>query len=218
MPDDNPPTSPAPQPPKRPPAASNGINTTKSTGFATGINASNAPPGHVIRRAKTTDDGPSLRRKSHTSRSEASFDGMSPGLPRRSSNFSDYSLSEARDILNPRAQTSQELPSPESSSLASLSLAFALLPAIAGALFKNGHAVITDVLLLGLSGVFLHWSVTQPWYVMSTNTRPLVKGGGSAWTQLRVLTILFSCQGLVSCSATSSHTARGAYANRCGGR
>ncbi|KID79908.1 uncharacterized protein G6M90_00g014770 [Metarhizium brunneum] len=163
MPDDNPPTSPAPQPPKRPPAASNGINTTKSTGFATGINASNAPPGHVIRRAKTTDDGPSLRRKSHTSRSEASFDGMSPGLPRRSSNFSDYSLSEARDILNPRAQTSQELPSPESSSLASLSLAFALLPAIAGALFKNGHAVITDVLLLGLSGVFLHWSVTQPW-------------------------------------------------------
>ncbi|EFY93374.1 hypothetical protein MAC_00612 [Metarhizium acridum CQMa 102] len=158
--DDNRPTSPAP---KRPAAASNGNITTKSTALATDINASNVPPGQAIRRAKTMDDGPSLRQKSHNGRSEASFDGMSPGLPRRSSNFSDYSLGEARDILNPRAQTSQELSSPESSSLAPLSLAFALVPAIAGALFKNGHSVITDVMLLGLSGVFLHWSVTQPW-------------------------------------------------------
>lgn len=158
MPDDSSPTSPTPQASKRAPAVS-----TKSTGFATGVNA---PPGHAIRRSKTTDDRPSMRRKSHTSRSEASFDGLPPGLPRRSSNFSDYSLSEARDILNPRAHSDHELPTPESSSLASLSLAFALLPAIAGALFKNGHSVITDIMLLGLSGVFLHWSVTQPWFVI----------------------------------------------------
>jgi hypothetical protein len=44
-----------------------------------------------------------------------------------------------------------------------LSLAFALLPAISGVLFKNGNAVVTDVMLLGLAGIFLHWSVTQPW-------------------------------------------------------
>lgn len=91
-------------------------------------------------------------------------DASLPGIPRRrSSNFTDYSLGEARDILNPRAKQSGELPSSESSSLASASLAFALLPAIAGAVFKNGSAIATDLMLLGLAGVFLHWSVTQPW-------------------------------------------------------
>lgn len=114
------------------------------------------PPGHALRRAKTVDEP---RRRSFTSRSEASFDGPPP---RRSSNFSDYS-SEARAILNPKPQAGMELPSPEASSLASLSLAFALLPAITGALFKDGHVVVTDMMLLGLAGVFLHWSVTQPW-------------------------------------------------------
>lgn len=86
------------------------------------------------------------------------------GNGRRSSNFSDYSLSEARGLLNPGARPDDdESASPETSSLAALSLAFALLPAIAGSLFKNGSAVVTDILLLGLAGVFLHWSVTQPW-------------------------------------------------------
>jgi hypothetical protein len=47
--------------------------------------------------------------------------------------------------------------------LPSLSLAFAFLPAISGLLFKNGSAVVTDFMLLGLAGVFLNWSVTQPW-------------------------------------------------------
>ncbi|KHN99514.1 uncharacterized protein MAM_02367 [Metarhizium album ARSEF 1941] len=171
MPDDIPRTSTLPQvsasTSKHPPAASNTRNDVtmcaKSTAFATGINPTSSPPGHAVRRSKTADEGSLPRRKSYTSRSEASLDGMLSGPARRGSNFSEYSLSEARDILNPRAQASQELPSPESSSLASLSLAFALLPAIAGALFKNGHSVITDVMLLGLSGVFLHWSVTQPW-------------------------------------------------------
>jgi hypothetical protein len=82
--------------------------------------------------------------------------------PRRSSNFSDYSLGEARDILNPKP-TEFDIPHPETSSLASLSLAFALLPALAGSLFENGSAVVTDIMLLGLSAVFLNWSVTQPW-------------------------------------------------------
>ncbi len=89
--------------------------------------------------------------------------------PRRSSNFSDYGVNEARSILNPHGKAAQGSSSsageqgPELSSLAGLSLAFALLPAIAGALFKNGSAVTTDIMLLGLAGVFLHWSVTQPW-------------------------------------------------------
>ncbi|KAK7430080.1 hypothetical protein QQZ08_003471 [Neonectria magnoliae] len=86
--------------------------------------------------------------------------------PRRSSNFSEYSLGEARDLLNPQPVGrggGDQLAMNESSSLASLSLAFALLPALAGVLFKDGSAVVTDVMLLGLAGVFLHWSVTQPW-------------------------------------------------------
>ncbi|KAK2600305.1 hypothetical protein QQS21_004946 [Conoideocrella luteorostrata] len=156
MPEDDSPPSPVTQPqvaatstPRTPAVFS------KSTGFA--------PPGHAMRRSKTIDDGPTIRRKSLASRSDASFDGLPQGLPRRSSNFSEYNLDEARNILNPRAQPGHGLPTPESSSLASLSLAFALFPAIAGIFFKNGHSLVTDIMLLGLSGVFLHWSVTQPW-------------------------------------------------------
>ncbi|POR37957.1 Uncharacterized protein TPAR_01838 [Tolypocladium paradoxum] len=127
-----------------------------ASGVASGLNGA---PGHALRRAKTVDESLPMRRRSFASRSEASLEGPPP---RRSSNFSDYS-SEARDILNPKPRAGVELPPPEASSLASLSLAFALLPAITGALFKNGHAVVTDIMLLGLAGVFLHWSVTQPW-------------------------------------------------------
>jgi hypothetical protein len=121
-----------------------------------------APAGHGLRRSRTVADAsPSARRLSGSPMSmRRSFEAP----PRRSSNFSDYSLGEARDLLNPRPTgVDIDIPHPESSSLASLSLAFALLPALAGSLFKNGSAVVTDIMLLGLSAVFLNWSVTQPW-------------------------------------------------------
>lgn len=130
-----------------------------------------APTGHSLRRAFTIDDS-SLRRRpglghkfddAANSSSDNVATGSASGPGRRSSNFSDYSLSEARGILNPAADDTSSGSSTESSSLASLSLAFALLPAIAGSLFQNGSAVVTDIMLLGLAGVFLHWSVTQPW-------------------------------------------------------
>ncbi|KAF4979616.1 hypothetical protein FZEAL_4173 [Fusarium zealandicum] len=143
-------------------------NTTSTSGWrpAAGLSSgvSAAPPsGHGLRRAMTVSAAEDVAaRRPHTS---------SPAIetfpPRRSSNFSEYSLSEARDILNPQPRDpsirEQVSPTGEASSLASLSLAFALLPALAGILFKNGSAVVTDVMLLGLAGVFLHWSVTQPW-------------------------------------------------------
>jgi hypothetical protein len=44
---------------------------------------------------------------------------------------------------------------------------FAVLPPIAGLIFKNGSLFFSDILLLGLAAVFLHWSVTAPWYVSS---------------------------------------------------
>lgn len=56
-------------------------------------------------------------------------------------------------------------------SWASLPLASALLPAAAGMLFENGSAFLTDVMLLALAGVFLYWSVTQPWLVVREATR-----------------------------------------------
>jgi hypothetical protein len=130
-----------------------------ATGASTA--ASTAPSGHAIRRSLTVDETRSRSSQNH------SFAPGNVGFgppPRRTSNFTDYSMSEARDILNPISRgDDDDLSPPESSTLAPISLAVALLPALAGALFKNGGALVTDLMLLGLAGVFLHWSVTQPW-------------------------------------------------------
>lgn len=147
-------------------------NSFPTAGTSSGISA---PAGHAFRRAKTvaeTNPGTAPRQSTSARRfssDSSAFEQPPPGLPRRSSNFSDYSINEARSILNPHGKAAAAAQGstdqgPELSSLAGLSLAFALLPAIAGALFKNGGAVTTDIMLLGLAGVFLHWSVTQPWY------------------------------------------------------
>ena len=131
-----------------------------------------APNGHGFRRAQTFDEAATVRRRPTLANlaSNPPFES----LPRRSSNFSDYSFGEANDILNPSVHDGP-LSAPETSSLPSLSLAFALLPALAGALFKDGSAVVTDVMLLALAGIFLHWSVTQPWYVMFSPTQMSMK-------------------------------------------
>ncbi|KAM3464109.1 hypothetical protein NHJ6243_002642 [Beauveria neobassiana] len=142
----------------------------KATATSSGISA---PRGHVFRRAKTVaESNPGM---AHLSTASRRFSSDSSALesppqqqpqPRRSSNFSDYGVNEARSILNPHSKAAAQGGADqggELSSLAGLSLAFALLPAIAGALFTNGGAVTTDIMLLGLAGVFLHWSVTQPW-------------------------------------------------------
>ncbi|RMX99630.1 hypothetical protein D0867_12028, partial [Hortaea werneckii] len=42
-------------------------------------------------------------------------------------------------------------------------LAFAILPGLAGLLFKNGSAFVTDALLLGLAAIFMNWSIRLPW-------------------------------------------------------
>ncbi|KAF2858168.1 hypothetical protein K470DRAFT_260094 [Piedraia hortae CBS 480.64] len=52
---------------------------------------------------------------------------------------------------------------PFSSWLAVTPLAFALLPALAGLFFPNGSAFVTDLLLLSLAAVFMHWSIRFPW-------------------------------------------------------
>ncbi|TLD23132.1 hypothetical protein PspLS_07361 [Pyricularia sp. CBS 133598] len=45
----------------------------------------------------------------------------------------------------------------------SVPLVLALLPAIAGLLFKNGSDFVTDALLLALAAVILHAAITKPW-------------------------------------------------------
>jgi len=136
-----------------------------STGFQS------APPGHGLRRATTTDESWSQQFKrlpSSPSGFRPSVDSTFEGPRRRGSSFSDYSLNEARrslhdDLLNPRPKDDGDLGVHEASSLSTLPLAFALLPALGGIFFQGGSAIITDMMLLGLASIFLHWSVTQPW-------------------------------------------------------
>lgn len=95
----------------------------------------------------------------------------SPYRLRRNSTLSD-TVSDAKqsirsstdDLLFPRARhgRSAELHE-EESHWNSAPLALALLPAIGGVFFKNGSAVITDLILLVLAAIFLNWSVRLPW-------------------------------------------------------
>lgn len=92
-----------------------------------------------------------------------------PFLRRRSSLLSFSSIEEATqsfadDILDPRTSKRRNHgDDDEISHWHSSPLAFAILPAIAGLLFKNGSAFMTDVLLLGLAAVFMNWSIRLPW-------------------------------------------------------
>jgi hypothetical protein len=125
-----------------------------------------------IRRASTVDESAQYRHRLPLNRISTSNEAPSPSASRRrSSNFSDYSLNEARrtfqsstdELLLPKPSATGTEPSDDSSAWHSAPLAFALLPAIGGMLFKNGSSVITDLMLLGLAAVFLNWSVRLPW-------------------------------------------------------
>ncbi|KAL0931645.1 uncharacterized protein CTRU02_212598 [Colletotrichum truncatum] len=151
-----------PRSPTSPVTATSNISR-KQTVSSPGATPSPAPPGHSIKRAVTVDDAPQMRRRTPFGQlsTDSSFVERADLQRRRSSTLSDYSFVEARDLLNPRPAgvTSSD----DMSNWASVPLAFALLPAVGGLLFNNGSAVVTDVMLLGLSSVFLHWSVTNPW-------------------------------------------------------
>lgn len=96
-----------------------------------------------------------------------------PELPRRRSSILSYSSIEdatnsfAEDIVNPAKNVgSRVLKEEQDSHWHSTPLAFAILPAIAGLLFNNGSAFVTDVLLLGFAALFMNWSIRMPreWY------------------------------------------------------
>ncbi|OAF62866.1 hypothetical protein VC83_00608 [Pseudogymnoascus destructans] len=97
-----------------------------------------------------------------------------PPAPRRRSSLislisidSLSSLSSARRTLHSDSASLLHPPPVDAhdglSAWHSLPLAFALLPALGGLMFKDGSRFVSDVLLLGLAAVFLNWSVRLPW-------------------------------------------------------
>jgi hypothetical protein len=126
-----------------------------------------------LRRILTGEESAQFRHRPPANRFSTSQEVPTPGIRRRSSNFSDYSLKEARksfqsstdDLLLPKPREAGQEPSHDSSAWDSAPLAFALLPALGGMLFTNGSSIITDIMLLGLAAIFLNWSVRIPWLV-----------------------------------------------------
>jgi hypothetical protein len=101
--------------------------------------------------------------------------------PRRSSILSQYSdtrhsvRSSTDDLLQSLGKNDMDklTTTDEVSFWHSAPLAFAIVPAIAGLLFQNGGAVVTDILLLGLGSLFLNWCVRTPWYVHGSLCRAI---------------------------------------------
>ncbi|KAI0399283.1 hypothetical protein F4802DRAFT_54413 [Xylaria palmicola] len=121
-----------------------------------------APPaGFGFRRAATLGQPSLLRRRSNVSNPPPAVDHNAfANLRRRSSTYSDYLETSADELLNPsKSNVMEEQKSP----FVYIPLTLALLPAVAGVFFENGASFFTDLILLSLAAVFLHWSVTQPW-------------------------------------------------------
>ncbi|KAJ5573498.1 uncharacterized protein N7459_007925 [Penicillium hispanicum] len=114
---------------------------------------------------------------------------------RRNSTLSD-SISDARnsirsstdDLFLPRVARAGESPvATEESHWHSAPLVLALLPALAGVLFKDGSAFVTDVTLLVLAAIFLNWSVRLPWdWYRSAQAMQREQDGYSATAEIPV--------------------------------
>ena len=93
-----------------------------------------------------------------------------PDLSRRRSSLLSYSSLEdltrtiTDDIVDPSiSRSGHARPENEVTHWHSAPLAFAVLPAVGGLLFKNGSAFTTDALLLILAAIFMNWSIRLPW-------------------------------------------------------
>ncbi|KAK6950011.1 hypothetical protein Daesc_008334 [Daldinia eschscholtzii] len=138
-----------------------------ATGRAPSLNG-NEPPSFSLRRAATLGQPTPIRRHPTLNTGSPIAENGFADVRRRSSTYSDFSLNDARrdletsadEILNPSKSGSKQ---GDTSPFVYIPLTLALLPAIAGIFFENGSAFFTDLILLSLAAVFLHWSVTQPW-------------------------------------------------------
>ncbi|KAF2968619.1 hypothetical protein GQX73_g4982 [Xylaria multiplex] len=120
------------------------------------------PSGFAFQRAATLTKPSPLRRRltANYPPSPADNNHAFTNLRRRSSTYSDYLETSADELLNPSKSNVKE---DQKSLFVYIPLTLALLPAIAGVFFENGASFFTDLILLSLAAVFLHWSVTQPW-------------------------------------------------------
>ncbi|KAJ4415758.1 hypothetical protein N0V85_002583 [Neurospora sp. IMI 360204] len=149
-----------------PAKAPNMATVTSTETEATPAMSPSTPDIRPVRRAVTVDEGSQqaqLRRR--TINPQSTPETPFGQVRRRSSTFSDYSLDAARrnlqhEILNPASFASDEQGPSESSTMP---LAFALLPAVAGMFHHKGSDFITDIIMIVLAAVFLHWSLTVPW-------------------------------------------------------
>ncbi|KAI1317168.1 hypothetical protein F5Y16DRAFT_392921 [Xylariaceae sp. FL0255] len=132
-----------------------------STSITSGRTSS--PSALPLRRAATIGNPPQARRRLNgvSNPPPPSSENTFAGLRRRSSTYSDFLETSADEILNP--SKSKEQGDITKSPFVYVPLILALLPAVAGILFENGAAFFTDLTLLSIAAIFLHWSVTQPW-------------------------------------------------------
>lgn len=132
------------------------------------LRARPAAPRHATAAPAAAAPPPDLPRRPTVSRTASPALTPPPQPPellrRRSSILSD-ATSYTGDILSPSSRERRTRSEDEDalSHWHSSPLAFALLPAVAGLLFHNGSAFVTDVLLLGLAAVFMNWSIRIPW-------------------------------------------------------
>lgn len=120
------------------------------------------PPSFTVRRAATFCQPSTLRHRLSGNDTPSPTENRTfTNLRRRSSVYSDYLETSADELLNPSKPSTEEEPK---SPFVYIPLTLALLPAVAGVFFENGAAFFTDLILLSLAAVFLHWSVTQPWH------------------------------------------------------
>ena len=111
-----------------------------------------------------------LRQRPLTRSATFGADGHPPA--RWQNNANSENVSETRkslrsstdDLLLPRVNGNNQFSQDhEPSPWHSVPLGLALLPAVAGLVFQNGSAVVTDITLLALAAIFLNWSVRLPW-------------------------------------------------------
>lgn len=95
----------------------------------------------------------------------------SSSRPRRRSSILSFTSLEGNsfhdDFIQPSANKRRtDTKDHEITHWSSTPLAFAILPAVSGLVFKNGSAFVTDALLLTLAAVFMNWSIRVPreWY------------------------------------------------------
>jgi hypothetical protein len=130
-----------------------------------GPSPSSKAPSSPTAARRETNGSPSAaapRRRASAARAEVPLAERG----RRGSLLSELSLQEATMALRNTTEQVFVPTASESSPWHSIPLAFAVLPAIGGVLFTNGNYFVTDVMLLFLVAVFLHWLIKFPWQVL----------------------------------------------------